>query len=90
MLVVVLDQRLDLQDDAGELIQPDLPQPDLNGVTAHTTAGRTRRALSHSSQVGRCHPQRSSSAYRSASSSARVTDDATPMICGSAAEPKDA
>jgi transposase InsO family protein len=68
----------------------------LTDITEHWTAegtlylGGTRRALSRSSQFGRRHAQRSSSAYRSASSSARGGDDATPMTCDSAAEPQDA
>ena len=55
-----------------------------------STARRAHRALSHSCQSDRCHVQRSSSTYRSASSSARVADEATPVTCGGAPEPTDA
>jgi hypothetical protein len=87
---VPLGERFGLQRAAGKLIEAHLHPTYLDGITAHIDRGQTRRALSHPSQVGRRHAKRSSSTYRSASSSAREPDDATPITCDSAAEPKDA
>jgi hypothetical protein len=54
--LVPLDERLGRQREAGKLIGADLHQPYLDGVTAHIDRGSTRRALSHSSRLGRRHP----------------------------------
>ena len=53
-----LGERLGSQRGAGKLIETDLHQPYLDGVTAHIDRGRTGLALFHPSQVG-CVDRRS-------------------------------
>jgi hypothetical protein len=51
-LVVLVEERLRLEREVAELIEGDRHQPYLDGGPAPSTAGRTRRALSHASQSG--------------------------------------
>ena len=87
-MVILVDEWLGLQDDAGNLIEADLHHPHFDGLTLHIDSGASAAGAVPLGPVRPSPLIPFMSAYRLASSAARVADEATPMTWGSAPEPQ--